>query len=66
MVGLATAVTLVSNLGGWLILIEAEDVVQDTYIKALLHHVALCDENDPMPPVWSASTMPGPSNPDTV
>jgi signal transduction histidine kinase len=50
MVGLATAVTLVSNLGGWLILIEAEDVVQDTYIKALLHHVALCDEDDPMPP----------------
>ncbi len=50
LVGLATGITVASSLGGWVLLLEVEDVVQDTYLGALLRQIALADESSPLPP----------------
>jgi signal transduction histidine kinase len=50
LVGLATAITAASTVGGWVLLIEVEDLVQDTYLGALLRQVALADAASPLPP----------------
>lgn len=50
LVGLATAITAASSIGGWVLLLEVEDVVQDAYLGALLRQVAIANEASPMPP----------------
>jgi signal transduction histidine kinase len=50
LVGLATAITAASSVGGWVLLLEVEDLVQDTYLGALLRQIALADESSHLPP----------------
>jgi signal transduction histidine kinase len=50
LLGLATAVTAASTMGGWVLLSEVEDLVQNTYLRALLRQIALSDGATPLPP----------------
>jgi signal transduction histidine kinase len=51
LVGLAVAITAASTLGGWVLLLKVEDVVQDAYLGELLRQVALGDpETSALPP----------------
>jgi signal transduction histidine kinase len=43
LLGLAATITLVFTVGGWLLLLEAEDAVQESYLGSMLREVALSD-----------------------
>ena len=45
LVGLALALTLLFTIGGWLLLIEAEDSIQDSYLRSILESAASADPN---------------------
>lgn len=50
LVGLAVAITAASTLGGWVLLLKVEDVVQNAYLGELLRQVALGDPKKGSPP----------------
>jgi signal transduction histidine kinase len=49
LIGLACTVASVFSLGGWLLLIDAEDAIQDSYLQPLLRQLALAPKDTVMP-----------------
>ena len=49
LVGLACAVSGVFSLGGWLLLIDAEDAIQDSYLEPFLRQLAVAPKDTAMP-----------------
>ena len=49
LVGLACAVAGVFGLGGWLLLIDAEDAIQDSYLEPFLRQLAVAPKDTAMP-----------------
>ena len=49
LVGLACTVAGVFSLGGWLLLIDAEDAIQDSYLEPLLKQLAAAPKDTAMP-----------------
>jgi hypothetical protein len=49
LVGLACTVAGVFSLGGWLLLIDAEDAIQDSYLEPLLRQLAAAPKDTVMP-----------------
>jgi hypothetical protein len=49
LVGLACIVAGVFGLGGWLLLIDAEDAIQDSYLEPFLRQLAVAPKDTAMP-----------------
>lgn len=59
LLGLAATITLVFTVGGWLLLLEAEDTVQDIYLGSMLREVALSEPGTTrVPPGFTRVTDP--------